>query len=307
MSTRPASTHWTDPLRGLWMRLAADGWAPPEWYLKNLPEVSPKPVAGQSLHVEIVSHCWNYAPFLTRQLNSLVHFPPVNLEVTMTVYHAASDRETARVLEAFSGKAPDRVKWNWRTLPEPQLFRRAIGRNEAAKASTADWVWFTDCDVLFREACLTRLAEVLPGRTESLLFPEREWVTPLLAGNHPMIAPGAVEPFGADIDAGLFVETPRTRATGPLQLMHGDLARAIGYCDCLPYYQKPVPQWAKAYEDRAIRWLLRTQGTPIDVPGVYRIRHQAKGRYRGGLSTRLRQAFRKLDKAQRWENTPSGN
>jgi len=282
-----------DTLRGVWMRLAAGGWAPARWYLPELPEAQPRPPGGKPFHLEIVSHCWQYAPFLTRQLNSLLNFPPQELDVTMTVFYARSDEETVCTLESFAGKAPERIWWNWRELPEKSLFRRAIGRNQAAKESRADWIWFTDCDVLFRENCLDQLATALRGRTDLLVYPEREWVTSLLPSDHPMIAPDQVKPMGADIDPTLFAENPRDRATGPLQIIHGDIARACGYCDCLPYYQKPVPEWAKAYEDRAIRWLLRTPGRPVDIPGVYRIRHRAKGRYRGGWNTRIRQAVRR--------------
>jgi hypothetical protein len=70
-----------------------------------------------------------------------------------------------------------------------------------------------------------------------------------------------------------------SRATGPLQITHGDVARRTGYCNAIKHYQRPVNRWQKTYEDRAFRWLLRTQGTPADVPGVYRIKHISKGRY----------------------------
>lgn len=258
------------------------------------------------MRLEIVSHCWRYAPFLVRQLNSLFHFPPRRIELTMTVYHASSDKKTVRILETFAGCELEKVRWNWRALPESALFRRAIGRNEAALHSKADWIWFTDCDVLFREDCLDRLGAELPGRTDHLVFPAIERVTPLLPDDHPIIREDAVTPFGDDIDPECFEELPRSRATGPLQIVHGDTARACGYCACLPFYQKPVPKWAKAHEDRALRWLLRTQGTPVDVPGVYRIRHQSKGRYRGPLQTRLRQGFRRMQAEQRWDRTDAG-
>lgn len=285
------------------MRLAADNWIPAKWYLPELPSTRPLPIKGETLHLEIVSHCWKYSPFLIQQLNSIVNFPPQKLKLTMTVFHAESDADTVRALEAYSGHAPENVTWNWKTLPETSLFRRAIGRNLAAKESRADWVWFTDCDVLFREKCLDSLADVLPGRKDALVFPKSEWITPLLSSDHPMISAEHAKPLGPDIDADMFEELQRTRATGPLQIVHGDIARECGYCDCLPYYQNPVDQWAKAYEDRALRWLLRTQGTPVDVPGAYRIRHQAKGRYRGRWTTRLRQSFRRMSKAQRWDDS----
>jgi hypothetical protein len=102
-------------------------------------------------------------------------------------------------------------------------------------------------------------------------------------------------PAVLDVDPALFSRFPRSRATGPLQITHGDVARAVGYCESLPYYQRPSATWCKAYEDRAFRWLLRSQGEPLDVPGVYRIRHVAKGRYTGGkLNTGLRSSLRRL-------------
>jgi hypothetical protein len=88
-------------------------------------------------------------------------------------------------------------------------------------------------------------------------------------------------PSLVDIDDIHFRPREPGRATGPLQITHGDVARACGYCEQLAVYQKPVAHFAKAHEDRAFRWLLRTQGEPVDVPGVYRIRHLSKGRYQG--------------------------
>jgi hypothetical protein len=283
-----------DGFRSLWFRLAAKGWVPARWYLPELPGTEPHPASERPLRLEIVSHCWRYAPFLIHQLSSLVRFPPQRLEVTVTVYHAASDRETVEALAAFEGREPETVRWNWRDLPEEALFRRAIGRNDAARRTEADWIWFTDCDVLFRERCLDELADALRHRTDLLVYPTHEWVTPLLPPDHPMIRAGEVRPLGPDIDPSLFEKASRSRATGPLQIMHGDAARAVGYCGCIPFYQKPVTKWAKAYEDRALRWLLRTGGIPVEIPGVYRIRHLSKGRYSGNWRTLARQTIRRL-------------
>lgn len=302
MNSPPPPPGLFDPVKSAWYRWAANGWVPARWYLPELPTPSPNPPAGRLLRLEIVTHCWQYAPFLIQQLNSIIRFPPANHALTVTVYHAASDTATANALAAFGEHTLEHVHWNWRILPETSLFRRAIGRNDAAKRTQADWVWFTDCDVLFRENCLDAVALAVAGRTDHLVFPASEWVTDLLPPDHPMIRADAVHPFGEDVDSALFKETPRTRATGPLQIVHGDTARACGYCDCLAYYQKPVAKWAKAFEDRALRWLLRTPGTPINAPGVFRIRHQAKGRYHGKTSTRLRQSIRRLQPAQSWQN-----
>jgi hypothetical protein len=287
--------HWTDPLRGRFLRLAASGLLPARWFLPNLPDPGQRAARQGRLQLEIVSHCWNYAHMQVYQLSSLVLFPPKNLQVTMTVFYGEQDRRTADLLAFFGTLAVPGVTWNWQPLPRQALFRRAIGRNLAAKQTRADWIWFTDCDVLFRENCLDALAAALQGRRDALVFPSSEYCTGLLESDAPLLNP-PMDPIQVlDVDPAIFSEFPRDRATGPLQITHGDVARAVGYCESLPYYQQPSDTWCKAYEDRAFRWLLRTRGVPVAVPGVYRIRHIAKGRYTGSaLNTGVRSNLRRL-------------
>lgn len=213
----------------------------------------------------------------------------------MTVYYAESDERTRSLLQFIGEQDVPGVIWNWRSLPEPQLFRRAIGRNQAALTTQADWIWFTDCDLMFRENCLDSLVERLQGRTDALVYPRVERCTSLLADDDPMLRKGKDEWRVMDVDTQQFEEFVKKRATGPLQITHGDVARACGYCQALPYYQQPSDTWCKAYEDRAFRWLLRTQGVPLDIPGVYRIRHVFKGRYTGSsINTKVRTGLRLL-------------
>jgi hypothetical protein len=56
-----------------------------------------------------------------------------------------------------------------------------------------------------------------------------------------------------------------------------------------------VARWAKTYEDSAFRWLMGTDGTGLDVPGVHRIRHVHKGRYgdNEGAAAVLRSSIRR--------------
>ena len=76
--------------------------------------------------------------------------------------------------------------------------------------------------------------------------------------------------------------------------MHGDAARACGYCAQVPLYQRPATRWAKTYEDSAFRWLLGTDGVGLEVPGVHRIRHVHKGRYgESRTAARLRGSIRR--------------
>ena len=265
-------------------RFAAGGWIPPAWFEPDLPPESERTVRTGHLNLEVVSHCWNYSHFLVYQLSSLVLFPPRKLDVTMTVFYSPEDTRTEELLAFFGKQEIPGVTWNWQPIPRQELFRRGIGRNRAALATKADWVWFTDCDLMFREGCLDSLAEVLQGRRDALLFPQEEHTTDLLAENNPMLKAGSAGPQVLDIDTSSFTTRTITKATGPLQIAHGDVCRAVGYCRKIGLYQQPVESFAKCHEDRAFRWLLRSQGEPIEVPGVYRIRHVSKGRYSGSTA-----------------------
>lgn len=270
-----------DQIKLAFLRFAAGGWVPARWFEPGLPAEADRAARTGHLQLEVVSHCWNYAHFLVYQLSSLVLFPPKKLDVTMTVFYSPEDKKTAELLDWFGRQTIPGVTWNWQPVRRQELFRRGIGRNRAALATKADWVWFTDCDLMFRENCLDTLAEVLQGRRDVLLFPEEERTTDLLAENNPMLRAGSREPQVLDIDTTSFTIRKIAKATGPLQIAHGDVCRAVGYCRNIALYQKPVESFAKCHEDRAFRWLLQSQGEPVDVPGVYRIRHIAKGRYSG--------------------------
>jgi len=287
--------RWHDGLQAATLRLAAGGWLPARWFRqRQLPLPEQRHAATGTLHIEIVSHCWQYSHMLVYQLSSLLQFAPTRVKVTITVFYSSQDTDTTTLLAWFEKKSVPGVRWNWCERPPQALFRRAIGRNEAALASTADWVWFTDCDLMFREGCLDTLGELLQGRRDALVFPATERVTPLLPNQDPLLNQQLELCRLAVVDDGRFTELPRDRATGPLQITHGDVARALGYCADLSYYQRPSAAWCKAHEDRAFRWLLETQGLALPIPGVYRIRHESKGRYTGSaLNTRLRSAIRK--------------
>lgn len=253
------------------------------------------PDNGKAVSLEIVSHCWKYTHYLAFQLGSLLsNPPPANMQVTMTVFYSSEDKTTTELLKKVGAIAIPGIHWNWQELPPAYLFRRTIGRNFAARSSTADWVWFTDCDETFQQGCLETLCEKLPQSTEYLLFPQTEYRTAPLDDDELRVDLSAKDwreqLAGLPLD---FHGTQMTRATGPLQITRGDIARQFGYCDAVSCYQYPEDSWAKAHEDRVFRWLLGTNGTPIDVPGVYRIQHTRKGRQSSSsLVGKLRQHFR---------------
>ncbi len=278
----------------LLIRAAASGIVPARWFI-TLPDPATLSARRGTLSIEIVCHCWNYAHLLVYQLSSLVNFPPTGATVTMTVLHAREDEKTRAMLAFFAAITVPGVTWNWLELPRQELFRRGIGRNRIARQTKADWVWFTDCDIVFHRGCLDGLAAELQGRRDRMTYPRGENITTLLDENDPLLATKHHEPRVLDIDAGKFEFQTMRHATGGYQIVHGDIARACGYCEQLKFFQRPVERWSKAFEDRSFRWLMGTGGVPLEVPGVYRIRHRQKGRYGDNrLEARIRSKIRRM-------------
>ena len=267
-----------DSIEELLIRVAASGLLPSTLFLK-LPEPDSLAQRRGMLSFEIVSHCWRYAHLLTYQLSAIVNFPPTRATVRMTVYHAPEDTATRAMLEFFGAMDVPNVAWNWQPIAREKLFRRAIGRNLTARATKADWVWFTDCDIIFHRDCIDTLATVLQGRRDRMVHPRVERVTAMLAESDPVLAVERDRPRIVDIDTSRFAELAIPQATGAYQIVHGDVARRTGFCERPSFFQRPVPRWAKTYEDRTFRWLMQTNGVPVDIAGVHRIRHIHKGRY----------------------------
>lgn len=269
---------------------------PPSFFRKALPPVENRASKTGHLTLEIVSHCWRYSNMLVYQLSSFVNNPPKDLTLTVTLFYSEEDIATKRTIEYFSNIEVPNVIWNWQASDKSKLFRRGIGRNQAALSSSADWLWFTDCDIIFHNDCLDSLAKQLQGKTDALFFPRQIQVTDMLEDNDPMLQEQA-EPQVVDIDSGSFKSHARNKAIGPYQIVHGDIARAIGYCDNIRIFQTESDRWRKTYEDTAFRWLLGTDGTPIDVNSVFQIRHIKKGRYDNtSKMADIRIATRKIQK-----------
>ena len=222
------------------MRIATTGLIPSRWFLKP-PDPSTVTARSGILNIEIVSHCWQYAHLLAYQLSSLVNFPPVKARVRMTVFHAPEDTRTRAMLDYFGGLAVPGVSWNWQALSPPELFRRAIGRNRIARSTKADWVWFTDCDIVFHRDCIDSLATELQARQDLLTYPKFERITPMLAETDPVLAAERDRPRVVDIDTSQFTLAANPpKAKGAYHIVHGDAARQCGYCEQIPVYQRPA-------------------------------------------------------------------
>lgn len=275
-------------------RLAASGFISPRLFLSHVPNENERAKKTGKLTIEVVSHCWNYSHMLAYQLSSLVNHPPKNVHVIMTVFYCPEDEGTQALLNFIAQHHLQNVTWHWQPLPKNQLFRRAIGRNKAALATKADWVWFSDCDIIFKEGCLDSLGKALQGKNDILVFPKQERTTGLLDESDPVLLKGK-KPQLVDVPAEGFSTYSRKKATGEFQITHGDVVRATGYCANLSIYHTPSEHWCKCYEDRAFRWLLGSHGTPIEVDNVYQIRHAVKGRYKKGtLWSKIRGKIRRM-------------
>lgn len=272
---------------------------PAHWFGPRAPAPDTLARPGGSLKLEIVSHCWNYAHLAVYQLSSLVKHPPQELDITYTLFYSPQDRATTRLTETFGAMEVPNLRWQWRPLSPEQLQRRAIGRNRAALATQADWVWFADCDLIFHAGCLDSLAAALRDRALRLAYPASEQVTELLPADHPLVNLPTERPQVVDVDPAQFHPNAITKAKGAFQVVHGDVARQCGYCRDLAYYQRPTGRWRKTFEDTAFRRLIEDEGTAVDVTGLHRIRHQAKGRYAGDSPlSRLRLKLRQLGDRQ---------
>lgn len=293
--TKIYTPRFYDGLLAFFFKLAASGYIPASWFLKNVPNEQQRAKKTGHLNIEIVSHCWGYSHMLAYQLSSLINYPPTKASVTMTVFFSTEDENTQKILDFFATHEVPNVTWNWQSLPKEQLFRRGIGRNKAALTTKADWVWFSDCDIMFNENSIDSMVDSLQGRNDILVFPKQEKTTPMLAEDHPLLQKGA-EPHVIKInDEDGFEYYSRSKATGEFQITHGDAARAAGYCANISIYQTPSDHWCKCVEDRCFRWLLGSHGIAIDIENVYQIRHVTKGRYKkGSWWSRVRSKIRHL-------------
>lgn len=218
------------------------------------------------MQVEIITHVYGpfYATLLAQQLRSLAQ-----VDSWATVFH---DPNQAHLLSAAMDMEDGPAELLWWALPKPQLLNRNIGRNLAAKASKADWVWFADADYLFGPGSLEAVAALDPHAAcmywpQSVLRPE--------AGDFFDDWPADVDPVGR-----CTVPCRVRKAIGGCQIVPGHLARQWGYLDGVERYQRPATGdvFQDTRGDGAYRgWLAAQTGLPLlpaDIPNVCRLRHR---------------------------------
>ncbi len=268
---------------------------PLSWFTPIAPDETKLAIAKAPVKLQVVSHCWNYAHLSLFQLSSIVNYPPEDCELTYTLFHAEEDTGMRELIKQFDRIDVPNVTWDWQVLPKAELFRRAIGRNKAALSSTADWIWFADCDLIFHKGCLDSVAAAVKDKQVRMIFPDHEGVTDLLPPDHAMLNQTPEEHGTIDVDPTLFQFNKISKAKGAFQIVHGDVARAVGYCQTINLYQTPSERWRKTYEDTVFRRLIDSEGEAVNIENLFRIRHAEKGRY--AKDSRLSLFRKKLRKA----------
>lgn len=230
------------------------------------------------MRVELVAHCFRYSRVFNYSASALLLHPSKNIEVTYTIFYAMEDEPTRKAVDFWYGRIPLRP---W-CLQLPELLNRSIGRNRAAKASNADVVCFIDVDLCFGDGALDALAAIPqdpsdPGYSR-LWFPQQLLISKTHAlGDEYSLR--AREPGVVDIDPADFVPFPQRKAIGNSQLVLGSVAREFGYCDGDERELRPVTDgnWRVTTGDFRYRRQLETDGKPLDVPNLYRVRQSVEG------------------------------
>ncbi len=223
--------------------------------------------------IEIITHCWRFSRVLNYELSSL--FSHATDGVTATIFYAKDDQPTVDVLDFFR----DKVNLNAWPLPRPKLLRRAIGRHLAARNSEADIVWFCDADYYFGPECLGVLSR-MDLDDDMIYFPRLQQIntTHALGDEYALAAdkPGIYSVSQSDFRP----ETMR-KAIGGLQIVTGDTARRLGYCEgCKVQGKVSGDGWARTRGDQVYRGpdgVGCGLGTSFHLPNLYRIRQSQRG------------------------------
>lgn len=235
------------------------------------------------MKIEIVTHCYSgalpqFATFLRYQISSLLLHAPLT-QVQLTVCYTSSDVATRQAIAWGLQRSRGLLDLLPIDMLPARLYRRSIGRNLAARATTADLVWFADVDHYFGAGCLDALARCWQGFVEKPLMVWPRWIQ--ISRNHEVGDRQWNEaPQGKllDVRADEFIPKRYQRAIGGVQIVSGDYCRSIGYLAGHSKYQKPRDDdrpFGDFRDDVVFRKQISLAGRvePIELPGLYRLRH----------------------------------
>jgi hypothetical protein len=234
--------------------------------------------------LECVSHCFCYDRLLAYHLSAFALHPPERCRVQATIYFCTSDKPTCETLDYFARLSIANVTWQFRELEQSRLCRRAIGRNHAALASTADYVLYSDVDYLFGPGALDAAAEQLRIANTSgpaICYPQEILVSGSQEAGDVDIE-RVTKPGLYEIDATQLVPRAQPRAIGGSMWVPGEFCRQRGYLSDCPKWQRPAGEWKRTFCDTAFRGWSGLPSRAIPVPNVWRIRHSAYGRTHRG-------------------------
>jgi len=233
--------------------------------------------------IRIVSHCYadkyvHFAWALKLQAMSLLQFP-CECEVRWTVCWTESDENTSWVMDwaAERFRKLDRPLFiDHIPLPKEWLWRRAIGRHRATLFGRDGLLWFTDCDYLFGEDCLSTLARMEWPEGASVAFPSKV----LISETHEQGDQLLCQAWHVDklpLDEFTFVPHYYSKAIGGVQIVRAEDAWHRGYVEQgKGKWHRPVKQPFPNFRDDIVfrqEWSRYGRIVPITLPNLYRVRH----------------------------------
>jgi hypothetical protein len=229
--------------------------------------------------IQVVTHCNAigfdyYASLLTYQLSSFFLYPPNHCKLKITIFYSSKDPHTSKVLDFFVGLG----NLNIETIDMPlgELGRRAIGRNIVAKKTTADIVWFTDVDYVFRE-CLDSVALTNWEPKYPLIFPSTILIHKDFDIGIDYIKRVRNKIRIEDVNPNDFIVEKIPFPIGGVQIISGSVIRKDGYCESSPKYQKSTDGiFARCRCDIEFREKYIGRWKRTNIPNVYRLRHPVK-------------------------------
>lgn len=243
----------------------------------------------QQPDIEVITHVWStaaldYATLLKLQGSSLLLYQP-DCRVLLTVCCTPADTATMDTITLLQ-----RQGLNIRplTMAQEMLFRRAIGRNLAGKASRARVVWYTDCDYCFGDGALDELARQADSLLECPLAKPAQVYISTSHADGDMLTRQAENQALPDFAEGTFSPRRQRIAIGGVQIAGGDYARAHGYLDGTDWQLPADPRrgFLSCRCDRAYRRQAAAPARTLDLPNIYRVRHSENGRDYDGDGTK---------------------
>ena len=232
--------------------------------------------------VRVVAHCWNYSRLLSYHLSALVLHRPQESHVVMTVCYSPCDKQTVDMLDFFADFKIPNVTWDWYPMEKNRLCRRAIGRNELARMGGTDFTFYADVDYILRGDVIDAAVQEI-GDRHALFYP-RDVLQSKTHQDGDAEIERVTEPGLYELESSRYDIIKLDRPIGGAQWLRSDFLREKGYLPDGHKFLNPEPSWKRTYEDARCRGYWGLPWKPLDVQGVYRIRHSERGRETKGLS-----------------------